>query len=376
MNLDPKNTFYWFHMHPELSYKEYETTAKIKEILGDIGVEILESSLETGVVAIVRAKADGMHDTAARLALRCDIDALPIEEKSGLSYSSCNKGVMHACGHDFHTTALLLAAQILETRKEKLKRDVLLIFQPAEEAPGGALKVIETGLLDNIETFFAIHTASDHKPGCVGISEGAVMAAVDRFEVNIQGVGTHAGHPDKGIDPIVAAASVVQSLQTIISRNLSPFAPGLVSITHIEGGNTWNVIPENVYMEGTIRSMSPEDRRMIKERFENLVKSVSKAYGAHGNVVWHEGPPAVINDAGLCEEARRAAKEAGLIIEKAQPSLGGEDFSYYLQSAKGAFIRMGTGGDYPNHHPAFTASAEALEGAAAFLAQLAFNCNI
>lgn len=376
MNLDPKNTFYWFHMHPELSYKEYETTAKIKEILGDIGVEILESSLETGVVAIVRAKADGMHDTAARLALRCDIDALPIEEKSGLSYSSCNKGVMHACGHDFHTTALLLAAQILETQKEKLKRDVLLIFQPAEEAPGGALKVMETGLLDNIETFFAIHTASDHKPGCVGISEGAVMAAVDRFEVNIQGVGTHAGHPDKGIDPIVAAASVVQSLQTIISRNLSPFAPGLVSITHIEGGNTWNVIPENVYMEGTIRSMSPEDRTMIKERFENLVKSVSKAYGAHGNVVWHEGPPAVINDAGLCEEARRAAKEAGLIIEKAQPSLGGEDFSYYLQSAKGAFIRMGTGGDYPNHHPAFTASAEALEGAAAFLAQLAFNCNI
>lgn len=376
MNLDPKNTFYWFHMHPELSYKEYETTAKIKEILGDIGVEILESSLETGVVAIVRAKADGMHDTAARLALRCDIDALPIEEKSGLSYSSCNKGVMHACGHDFHTTALLLAAQILETKKEKLKRDVLLIFQPAEEAPGGALKVIETGLLDNIKTFFAIHTASDHKPGCVGISEGAVMAAVDRFEVNIQGVGTHAGHPDKGIDPIVAAASVVQSLQTIISRNLSPFAPGLVSITHIEGGNTWNVIPENVYMEGTIRSMSPEDRTMIKERFENLVKSVSKAYGAHGNVVWHEGPPAVINDAGLCEEARRAAKEAGLIIEKAQPSLGGEDFSYYLQSAKGAFIRMGTGGDYPNHHPAFTASAEALEGAAAFLAQLAFNCNI
>lgn len=376
MNLDPKNTFYWFHMHPELSYKEYGTTAKIKEILGDIGVEILESSLETGVVAIVRAKADGMHDTAARLALRCDIDALPIEEKSGLSYSSCNKGVMHACGHDFHTTALLLAAQILETQKEKLKRDVLLIFQPAEEAPGGALKVMETGLLDNIETFFAIHTASDHKPGCVGISEGAVMAAVDRFEVNIQGVGTHAGHPDKGIDPIVAAASVVQSLQTIISRNLSPFAPGLVSITHIEGGNTWNVIPENVYMEGTIRSMSPEDRTMIKERFENLVKSVSKAYGAHGNVVWHEGPPAVINDAGLCEEARRAAKEAGLIIEKAQPSLGGEDFSYYLQSAKGAFIRMGTGGDYPNHHPAFTASAEALEGAAAFLAQLAFNCNI
>ncbi len=375
MNLDPKNTFYWFHMHPELSYKEYETTAKIKEILGDIGVEILDSSLETGVVAIIRAKADGMQDTTAKLALRCDIDALPIEERSGLSYSSCNKGVMHACGHDFHTTALLLAAQMLEVQKEKLKRDVLLIFQPAEEAPGGALKVMETGLLDNIETFFAIHTASDHRPGCVGISEGAVMAAVDRFEVNIQGVGTHAGHPDKGIDPIVAATAVVQSLQTIVSRNISPFAPGLVSITHIEGGNTWNVIPENVYMEGTIRSMSPDDRTMIKERFESIVRNVSEAYGAHGNVVWHEGPPAVINDEQLCVKAREAAEEAGLIIEKAQPSLGGEDFSYYLQSAKGAFIRMGTGGDYPNHHPAFTASVDALDGAAKFLAQLALKCN-
>lgn len=366
MSLNLEEIFYRFHMTPELSYKEYETTASIKKILGQLNIQILDSSLLTGVIALIPGEN---HDSP--IALRADIDALPITEQTNLPYKSRNDGVMHACGHDFHTTALLGAADILKDKK--LQRDVYLIFQPAEEAPGGARKVIETGLLKNVKEYFAIHTSPDHKVGAIGIKKGPVMAAVDKFEIIIKGKGTHAGHPDKGVDPVVVSAAVIQSAQTIISRNTDPFEPGLVSITHIEGGNTWNVIPETVYMEGTVRTLSPDNRQLVKQRLEDIAVHTAKAYSANATVKWYEGPPAVINDTELVSKAKIAAKRAGLIAEDTCESLGGEDFSYYLENAKGAFLRIGTGGNYPNHHPAFTADAQALKKASCFLAWLAIG---
>lgn len=363
-----KKLFAWFHEHPELSYQEYRTTAKIAEILEEIGVEILEAGLETGLIAVIKGEEGGPS-----IALRSDIDALPIKEETNLEYKSRNPGVMHACGHDFHITSLLGAADILVRSKDEIKGTIYLIFQPAEEAPGGARKVIQTGVLKEVRGYLAIHTSSDHKPGRVGIRKGAVMASVDRFQIHVMGKGTHAGHPDQGIDPVVVSAAIVQNVQTIVSRNIEPFSPGLVSITHIEGGNTWNVIPQSVYMEGTVRSLSPDVRQLIKERLNQIAVCTAAAYGAEAITEWYEGPPAVINDEELTKKAEKAAKTAGLVVEEAQPSLAGEDFSYYLESVGGVFIKMGTGGKYPNHHPKFTASCDALEKSAAFLAEAALT---
>lgn len=366
--MDIKKVFFWFHEHPELPYQEYRTTAKIAELLKTTGAEILETDLETGLIAVIRGKEEG-----PAIALRSDIDALPIEEETDLEYKSRNPGVMHACGHDFHITSLLGAADILARRKDEIKGRIYLIFQPAEEAPGGAKKVLQTGVLKDVREYFAIHTSPDHMPGTVGIRKGAVMASVDRFQIHVNGKGSHAGHPDQGIDPIVAAAAIVQNVQTIVSRNIEPFSPGLVSITHIEGGNTWNVIPQTVYMEGTVRSLSPDVRIQIKKRLDEIAVHTAAAYGAEAVTEWYEGPPAVINDEELIKTAERAAETAGLIAEDTQPSLAGEDFSYYLENARGVFVRMGTGGAYPNHHPKFTVSCDALEKSAVFLAEAALN---
>ena len=370
--MDLKELYYWFHKHPELAYNEFETTAKIRDVLQKAGIEILNTDLKTGLIARVTGEQPGKT-----IALRSDIDALPIQEENDFAYVSEHPGVMHACGHDFHITALLGAAVLLQEQRDRLKGNIYLIFQPAEEAPGGAGQMVATGLLDEIDEYYAIHTAAGQETGTVAISEGAVMAAVDRFTIQIDGRGTHAAHPDQGVDPIVTAAAMIQNIQTIVSRNLDPFTAGLVSVTHIEGGNTWNVIPEHVFLEGTVRSLSSESRSLIHDRLIDIADHTAASYGAKALLQWMEGPPAVINDRSLCQRAREAADLAGLRVIEERPSLGGEDFSLYLKEGKtgvphkGAFLRMGTGGSYPNHHPKFTADPEALEKATLFLANIA-----
>ena len=370
--MDLQELYYWFHKHPELAYNEFKTTAKIRAVLQEAGIKILDSNLNTGLIA----KISGQH-RGKSIALRSDIDALPIQEENDFAYVSEHPGVMHACGHDFHITALLGAAVLLQEKRERLKGTVYLIFQPAEEAPGGAEKIVATGLLEEVEEYYAIHTAARQETGTIAISEGPVMAAVDRFTIQIEGRGTHAAHPDLGVDPIVTAAAMIQNIQTIVSRNLDPFTAGLVSVTHIEGGNTWNVIPEQVFLEGTVRSLSAESRSLIHDRLIEIADHTAASYGAKASLQWMEGPPAVINDRSLCQKARRAASLAGLSVMEEVPSLGGEDFSLYLSNdqksipSKGAFLRIGTGGSYPNHHPKFTADPEALDRAALFLAEIA-----
>lgn len=353
------------HSHPELSYEEYETTERIKRELHAAGIEILQTPLKTGVVAIIRGAQPGKT-----YGLRCDIDALPIMEETELPYKSEIPGKMHACGHDFHTAAVLGTALLLQERKEKLHGNVKILFQPAEESSHGAETVLQTGILSDVEAIFGLHTAAYLPVGTLGIRAGSVMAAVDRFELNITGTGCHGGHPDEGVDTILVAASVIQALQSIVGRNLNPFHTGVVSVTRIHGGNTWNVIPDKVELEGTVRSMDKEDRVFIEKRMRGIAENTAAAYGAKAELLWYPGPPATVNEETWSAFAEDVAKECGYEVVPQRNSTGGEDFAFYLEKIPGCFINVGTGVGYPNHHPQFYADEAALAPAAEYFARL------
>lgn len=353
------------HMHPELSYEEYETTERIKRELAAAGIEILQIPLKTGVTAIVRGAKPGKT-----YGLRCDIDALPIEEETDLPYKSKTPGKMHACGHDFHTAAVFGAALLLQERKEELQGTVKILFQPAEESSHGAETVLETGVLSDVTVIFGLHTAAYLPVGTLGIRAGSVMAAVDRFELNITGTGCHGGHPDEGVDTILVAASVIQAFQSIVGRNLNPFHTGVVSVTRINGGNTWNVIPDKVELEGTVRSMEKDDRIFIEKRMREIAEHTAAAYGANAELLWYPGPPATVNEKAWSAFAQKVAEESGFEVVPQRNSTGGEDFAFYLEKIPGCFINVGTGVGYPNHHPKFYADEAALTPAAEYLEKL------
>lgn len=353
------------HMHPELSYEEYETTERIKRELAAAGIEILQIPLKTGVTAIVRGAKPGKT-----YGLRCDIDALPIAEETDLTYKSKTPGKMHACGHDFHTAAVFGAALLLQERKEELQGTVKILFQPAEESSHGAETVLETGVLSDVTAIFGLHTAAYLPVGTLGIRAGSVMAAVDRFELNITGTGCHGGHPDEGVDTILVAASVIQAFQSIVGRNLNPFHTGVVSVTRINGGNTWNVIPDKVELEGTVRSMEKDDRIFIERRMREIAEHTAAAYGANAELLWYPGPPATVNEKAWSAFAQKVAEESGFEVVPQRNSTGGEDFAFYLEKIPGCFINVGTGVGYPNHHPKFYADEAALTPAAEYLEKL------
>ena len=353
------------HMHPELSYEEYETTERIKRELAAAGIEILQIPLKTGVTAIVRGAKPGKT-----YGLRCDIDALPIAEETDLPYKSKTPGKMHACGHDFHTAAVFGAALLLQERKEELQGNVKILFQPAEESSHGAETVLETGVFSDVTAIFGLHTAAYLPVGTLGIRAGSVMAAVDRFELNITGTGCHGGHPDEGVDTILVAASVIQAFQSIVGRNLNPFHTGVVSVTRINGGNTWNVIPDKVELEGTVRSMEKDDRIFIEKRMREIAEHTAAAYGANAELLWYPGPPATVNEKAWSAFAQKVAEESGFEVVPQRNSTGGEDFAFYFEKIPGCFINVGTGVGYPNHHPKFYADEAALTPAAEYLEKL------
>lgn len=352
------------HMHPELSYEEYETTERIKRELAAAGIEILQIPLKTGVTAIVRGAKPGKT-----YGLRCDIDALPIAEETDLPYKSKTPGKMHACGHDFHAAAVFGAALLLQERKEELQGNVKILFQPAEESSHGAETVLETGVFSDVTAIFGLHTAAYLPVGTLGIRAGSVMAAVDRFELNITGTGCHGGHPDEGVDTILVAASVIQAFQSIVGRNLNPFHTGVVSVTRINGGNTWNVIPDKVELEGTVRSMEKDDRIFIEKRMREIAEHTAAA-GANAELLWYPGPPATVNEKAWSAFAQKVAEESGFEVVPQRNSTGGEDFAFYLEKIPGCFINVGTGVGYPNHHPKFYADEAALTPAAEYLEKL------
>ncbi|QAT50211.1 amidohydrolase [Caproiciproducens sp. NJN-50] len=359
-------TFQWLHRHPELSFQEFETTKKIRELLCAADIEILDLPLETGLVAEVAGARPGPI-----IAVRCDIDALPIQEQTDLDYKSENDGIMHACGHDFHTAAMFGAALLLKRREKELQGTVRIIFQPGEESSLGALKITESGALDHAQAIFGIHVIPNIPVGTVVISPGAMTAAVDRFEITISGKGVHAAYPQDGIDPIVTAAQFISAAQTIVSRNTNPFHQSLVSITHVAAGSTWNVIPSSAFLEGTVRTLQKEDRQSIPKRLEELAGNIAEAFRAKADFRWIAGPPATDNDPRWTAFAAETAEDAGLRVVPAIPALGGEDFAFYQQTLRGVYIQIGTGESEPNHNPKFRVDPKALPAASAYVASLA-----
>ena len=356
------------HRHPELGLAEFRTTEKVREQLQAAGVPLLDAGLPTGLIAEIRGAKPGRT-----IGLRCDIDALPIQEESGLPYASCENGKMHACGHDFHTACMLGAALLLWENRQDLAGTVKVVFQPAEELaiPDGAKRVVQTGLLDDCEEFYGVHTYPQFETGTIGVKAGPVMAAPDHFVMTLRGLGAHAAQPQKAADPIPALAALVQSLQTIVSRNVDPFANAVVTVAHIRAGSTYNVIPETAFLEGTVRTLDDAVRQMIKARLREIAEGTAAAYGCTLEYEYLEGPDAVINDAALCEAAAAVGRELGLKVARQEDTMGGEDFSEYLKICPGVFIRIGTGGDYPGHHPKFVADPAALWPAARYFASLA-----
>ncbi|EOO15592.1 MULTISPECIES: M20 peptidase aminoacylase family protein [Bacillus cereus group] len=354
------------HENPELSYEEFETTKAIKNWLDEANITIIDSNLETGVIAEISGNKNGPV-----VALRADIDALPIQEETDLPYTSKIQGKMHACGHDFHTAAIIGAAYLLKEKESSLNGTVRLIFQPAEESSNGACKIIEAGHLRGVQAIFGMHNKPDLPVGTIGIKGGPLMAGVDRFEIEIHGVGTHAAVPDAGIDPIVASSQIVMALQTIVSRNISSSHNAVVSVTNIHSGNTWNVIPEKAILEGTVRTFQAETREKIPTLMERIIKGVSDALGVKTEFRFYPGPPAVQNDKVLTDLSVQVAEKMNLNVISPTPSMAGEDFSFYQQEIPGSFVFMGTSGTHEWHHPAFTVDEKALPISAEYFALLA-----
>ena len=354
------------HENPELSNEEYKTTQLIKDLLKRADIDILDLPLDTGLVAQVKGNPNGPV-----VAIRCDIDALPIKEETSLCYKSKVDGMMHACGHDFHMAVILGAAYLVKKHQGSLIGTVKFIFQPGEESADGAKKILETGVLDDVDAIFGIHNVSDSEVGIMGIKTGAMTAAVDRFEINITGIGSHAAKPEKGIDPIIIASNIVTSLQTIISRNIGPTEKALLSVTHIEGGNTWNVIPESAYLEGTVRTLDENIRQLIAKRMNEMVSGIAQSVGGSAELIWHSGSPATNNTEEWVEFSTKIGKRAGYDVRRISMGLEGEDFAYYQRKIPGAFIIVGTGKSYAHHHPEYKVDEKAILNSSKYFAQLA-----
>lgn len=352
------------HQYPELSEQEFETTKSIEKWLRDADIEIRKTNLPTGVFADIKGWKSG-----PTVALRADIDALPIEERTELPFASKIKGVMHACGHDFHTAALLGAAYLLKQNQSEFSGTVRLLFQPAEESGGGAAQVIEDGQLDGVEAIIGLHNKPELPVGTIGLKVGPLMAAVDRFQIVLHGKGSHGALPQNGKDPIAAAAHLITALQTIVSRNISPLQSAVLSVTKINGGNTWNVIPADASLEGTIRTFDTSIRKEVKAQFYRIVDSIAAAFSQQADIKWVEGPPPVVNDPAVTAIARKAAEQQSLLVIDPEPSMAGEDFAAYLQRIPGTFAFFGTNGNEDWHHPKFTLDESAILKASSFLYQ-------
>ncbi len=354
------------HAHPELSHQEYQTTARLKNKLAQSGIRLLDYPLKTGLVAQI----DGQHPGPVVI-LRADIDALPVQEESDVAFVSQTQGVMHACGHDFHASALFGAALLLKEKADELHGSVRLLFQPAEETGLGAPDIIKAGVLDDVSAIFGLHNDPNLPVGTLATKNGILTASVDRFEILINAKGSHAARPHEGNDPVIIIGQIINAVQSIISRNVPSENNAIVSITHVKCGNTWNVIADSAYLEGTVRTLNNEVRTLIEARLRQIITGIAITFDADIELKWHPGPPSVTNTAAWTDLALTVATKLGYqtkIIEK--PWLGGEDFAFYQEKIPGAFVLVGSGGPYALHHPKFQINDDALLPAAKYLAEI------
>jgi amidohydrolase len=330
------------HRDPELSLREFKTTNLIYETLKSTSIELKKCSNGTGVIGLLRGKEKGKT-----LAIRADIDALPIMEETGLPFTSENGGIMHACGHDIHTSVLLGTAIVLDKFKDSIKGNIKFIFQPAEETMQGAKLLIEEGVLNEpkVDNIICLHCWPYTDAGKIGVRHGPIMAAAERFEIEVQGIGGHAAHPHKAIDPIPIAAQIISGLQHIVARTLSPLESAVVTIGQIHGGNADNIIANSVKISGTVRSLTPEVSKKIQETMIAISENTAKAFKGSAKVNYITGSPPVINNEELVDLLSEVVKEnlgEDNFEYLPEPSLGGEDFSFYLQHVEGMLFRLGT----------------------------------
>ncbi|WP_416882311.1 M20 aminoacylase family protein [Marivita sp.] len=358
------------HMHPELSLDCHKTAAFVVDRLREFGVDAIHEGIaQSGVVALIHGQGHGPVT-----GLRADMDALPIEETTGVEYASTVPGKMHACGHDGHTTMLLGAARYLaETRK--FKGTVALIFQPAEETVGGARIMVEEGIMESfgIEEIYALHTDPFGEVGVFNTCPGPIMAAVDDFEIIITGKGGHGAFPHTTLDPVPCGLAIGQALQSIVSRNADPRLPLVVSLTIVQTGSATNVIPETMRLAGTVRSFDPDLRDMVERRFGEIVAGQAASYGVEAKLDYIRNYPATINHAAQTDFAVRVAQEVvgdTNVISDRQPEMGAEDFSYMLEKRPGSYLMLGQGIGPSCHHPAFNFNDEVATIGASFFARL------
>lgn len=367
---DMKTWRRYLHQHPELQFDCHKTAAFVVERLKEFGVdEIHEGIATSGVVAIINGQGDG-----PTIGLRADMDALPMEETTGLEYASTVKGAMHACGHDGHTTMLLGAARYLaETRK--FNGRVALIFQPAEEGGGGAGVMVDEGIMDTfgIGEVFGIHNVPGLDVGHFYSKPGPIMAAVDTFHINIQGRGGHGAYPQETADPIVAAVGIVNAIQTIISRNHDTREEAVCSVTMINSGSADNVIPDTAYVGGTIRTFVPEVQDLIHSRIREIAAGQAASYNVDAKVEIEVGYPATVNNAEKVDFAAEVAREVSgeaAVDPNTGMEMGAEDFSYMLNARPGAYFFLGQGEGAGLHNPNYDFNDEVSPVGASFFARL------
>lgn len=358
------------HAHPERSFHETETSAYLERVLRDHGIDVLANPMETGVVAQIT----GAH-AGPTVALRADIDGLPIHEDSGLDFASANPGVMHGCGHDLHMASLLGAVFWLSAHRDLIGGTVRIIFQPAEELGLGARAVIDAGLVDGVEAIIGTHNNPNYAPGTLAAGTAPMMAGCVRFGVTLHAQGTHAGYPHKGTGPLEAMASMIMSLQTIVSRNVTPFHPLVVSVTEVHGGDVWNVVPAEAGFQGTVRYFHREDGDLAAERFRTIVEQTAAAYGIAASVDWNDFQDPLVSNPALIEPVCAHIPQYASLAP-IMPSMAGEDFAEYAKITRPVFAFVGSNGtpgcaDW--HSPRFVGFDETVRTGADFYANAALD---
>jgi carboxypeptidase Ss1 len=365
------------HENPELSYQEYETAKLVADKLRALAIEVKPKVGGTGVVGLLKGRSKGKT-----VALRADMDALPITESLELPYKSKNLGVMHACGHDTHVAMLLGAAMLLAKHKNDLRGTVKFLFQPAEEQGGlgGALPMIKDGAMNGVDYVFGLHIGGDRPSGTFALRGGPLMAAPDSFKVKIVGKGGHGSHPDDTIDPIFVASQVITAIQGITSRLTDQTKPLVISVCSIHSGTKDNIIPDEAHLEGTIRTLDEKTRKEAKRTFSRIVNSICKTYGAKCEIEFmKDAYPVTVNDPKVTKDVFRILKGIkGTKTVECDPIMGGEDMSRFLQKAPGTFYFLGTknpkkGCIAPNHSSKFKVDEDVLKYGSVSLAKLAME---
>lgn len=368
-----------FHQHPELGFQEVRTAGIVARELQALGLEVSTGIAETGVVALLEGKRPGPVQL-----LRFDMDALPIEEQTGAAYASQNPGVMHACGHDGHTAIGLTVARLLLQHQEQLGGTVKLVFQPAEEGLGGAMRMVKEGVLENPrpDHSLSLHLWNDKPLGWYGVTPGPSMAASETFRIKISGKGGHGASPHLAIDPVLASAQMITALQSISAREVGPLDSAVVSTTSIHGGTTFNVIPPEVKLEGTIRTFKPETRQFVLQRFQEIVHGVAHSLRCQAEIDLETVTPAVINDARLSSRVQLLVQQLfpDEELDSSEQTMGSEDMAFMMDDIPGCYFFIGSANAAkdlaaPHHHPRFDFDEQALPRAVALMTAAALDLS-